>query len=704
MKKKYSNINKYIFVSILLAVMLIHYIIPDAYGETPLSLVIDGQQVVSDPEPFIKDERTLVPIRVVAENLKAEVTWDEENRIVHILKGDNEVILRIDSNLVEYKDKNGTSYGLIDVAPLIKEERTFVPIRLVSNALGASIEWDNNKRTVIVDSSLKSEYTPFFNVKISSVESGQVIEGTTFLETTLNGSAPVGSEEIKYLLLDQETAKGFVIARGTDFTESYKWMPSMEDNGDKILVAAFYDSNGNFLAGDAIPIEVEINPQIILTGLTENQLITSDRVPLGVELNFSAAYVKYEIINPDDDLYYISTGLDPLGGFTMIPVMEDNGNMSVKVIAYDLKGQAYEGDYVNVKVEVDRKLYLGGVVENQTIDGSVTLFASRNFNVSQTEYVAVDSKTGKETVLYKSGYGSYSWFPSPEMAGNKKLYVRVKDTAGNIYESERIAVNVAGTEKVLFQGIGPGQVVSGTVNLKVKSNVVLDSISYTLTNLSTGTSKVIGKSNDYMTEYAYTPSTSDTGNWSVRAQATYEGREIITEEVKFTIYMEKLYTALPIIEKDKFLDLVSGLAKETEQVTGMSAALQTAQAILETGWGQSIPVDKYDGQFSNNLFGIKGTGSSGSVTSNTWEEYNGVAFRIDAEFRAYNNVTESWDDHNDLLLTKSRYEPFREVMFDGIQGAWALRRCGYATDSQYSVKLIEIINIYNLKALDETTI
>ena len=136
----------------------------------------------------------------------------------------------------------------------------------------------------------------------------------------------------------------------------------------------------------------------------------------------------------------------------------------------------------------------------------------------------------------------------------------------------------------------------------------------------------------------------------------------------------------------------------------MSAALQTAQAILETGWGQSVPVDKYDGQFSNNLFGIKGTGSAGSVTSNTWEEYNGVSFRIDDEFRAYNNVSESWADHNDLLLTKSRYEPFREVMFDSTQGAWALRRCGYATDSQYSVKLINIINLYNLKELDETTI
>ena len=684
--------------------MFVQYFVPNAYAETPLKIVIDGQEVSADPEPFIKDDRTLVPIRVIAENLNAEVSWDNDNRIVHISKGNNEVLLRIDSNLIEYTNENGTSYSMIDVAPLIKEDRTFVPIRLVSNALGVGIEWDNTDRTVYVDSSEKSEITPFFDVEISSVESGQVIAKTTYLETTLNSSSPEGSAEIRYLLLDQATSKGFIIAKGTDLTASYKWMPSMEDNGDKILVVAFYDKSGKFLAGDAIPVKVDIIPQINLTGLTENQLITADRVLLGAELNYSAAYVKYEIINPDTDAYYLSPGLDPLGGFTMIPVMEDNGNMSVRVIAYDTKGESYKSNYVNVKVEVDRKLNLGGVAENQTIDSSVILFTSRNFNVSETEYIAVDTETGAETVLYKDGYGSYSWFPGPDMAGNKELYVRVKDTAGNTYTSKRINVNVAGTEKVLLQGVGPGQVVSGTVSLKIKSNVVLNSIKYILTNLKTGETKVVGQGQDYLAEYSYTPGTGDAGNWSIRAEGTYAGKTIITEEVQFTIYTEKLYTALPIIEKDKFMDLASELATDTRETTGMSAALQAAQAILETGWGQSVPVDKYDGQFSNNLFGIKGTGTFGSVTSNTWEEYNGVSFRIDAEFRAYNNVSESWADHNDLLLTKSRYEPFREVMFDSTQGAWALRRCGYATDSQYSIKLIDIINRYNLKALDETTI
>lgn len=693
MKKKLFNWKT--IVMMLMVVMLVN-VAPNAYAQSPIKLIIDGKTITADPEAFIKNDRTLVPLRVIAEELNADVQWDNENRIVHISKEDMHVALQIDSHLIEYTIDNETIYNLSDVAPLIKEDRTFVPIRLVSNALGVGIDWDNDKRAVIIDSSEESQIEPFFNMKISSVKSGQTIKGTTTLSSTI-GNIPEKAAEIKYLLLDKETKKGFIVAKGNDLNSTYTWIPAMEDEGKKVLVAAIYDARGNFLAGDSIPVTIDIVPEIKLTGLNEGELVTADSVPLGAELNFSAASVRYEIINPDTDAYYISSNLDPLGGFTMIPVMEDNGNMSLRVVAYDMSGNAYYGNYVNVKVDVDRYLYLGGVTSGQTVDGSVTLRTSRNFNVSETEYIVVDATTGAETVLYKAGYGSYSWFPGPDMAGNKLLYVRVKDTKGNIFTSNSIKVNVVGTPKVLLQGVGPGQVVTGTFNLNIKSNITPESVKYILTNLKTGASTVV-------TGQSYTPGTADSGSWSLRAEAVYGGKTLKTEEVKFSIYTGKLYTALPIVAKDQFLDFASNLAVEAKNKTGMSAALQTAQAILETGWGQSVPVDKYTGQLSNNLFGIKGTGSAGSVTSNTWEEYNGISFRIDAEFRAYNDVRESWNDHKELLLTRERYAPFRAVMFDSTQGAWALRRCGYATDSSYAIKLIDIINRYNLRELDKVGI
>ncbi|HPV85131.1 MAG TPA: stalk domain-containing protein [Sedimentibacter sp.] len=689
-----------ILILLLILIALVQYSAPDAYAEDLIKIVIDGKRIKPDVDPYISNDRTLVPIRVIAEELDSVVEWDNDNRAVHISKEDIHILLRIDSYLVEYTNDNETSYTIIDVTPQITGDRTFVPIRLISNALGVKIEWDNDKRTVYIDSSERSEVTKFFDVEISSVKPGQTITGTTELYTKINNEIPKGAKEIKYLLLDRDTAKGFVIAGGSNINTPYEWVPAMEDNGQKVLVSAFYDAQGNFLAGDSIPVTVKINPQIELKGIREGQLITTHSVPLSTKLNFSASYVKYEMINPDNGAVYLSPGVDPEQSFTMIPVMEDNGNMSVRVIAYDTKGNAYKGEYVNIGIDVDRYLYLGGVKNGQTIDGSVTLLAQRNFNVTDTEYIMVDNSTGEETLLFKSGYGSYSWFPGPEDAGSKDLYVRVKDTAGNTHVSSRVTVNVVGTPKLMLQGIGPGQVLTQAADLNIKTNVNLDSIKYILTNVRTGNEIIISEKSTGV----IIPEKGDDGTWTIRAQGTYGGRTIKSEEVKFTIYTGQLYSAKPVIEKDKYLDLVSGLAVNTRKTTGMSAALQVAQAILETGWGQSVPVDKYDGKFSYNLFGIKGEGTKGSVTSNTWEEYNGVAFRIDAEFRAYNNEKESWQDHKDLLLLRERYAPFREVMYDSTKGAWALKRCGYATDSQYAIKLIDIIERYDLKELDEVTI
>ena len=687
-----------IFISLLLVITLIQYSAPEAYAEGPIRLIIDGKRITSDVDPFISNDRTLVPIRIIAEELDSVVEWDNNNRAVYISKEDIHIVLRIDSYLVEYTNDNETTYTMIDVAPQIKEDRTFVPIRLISNALGVGIEWNNDQRAVHIDSKESSNVTPFFDVEISSVKSGQTITGTTDLY--INSQIPTGAKSIKYLLLDSDTAKGFVIAAGTDLTKTYEWIPAMENNGSKVLVAAFYDAQGKFLAGDSIPVKVKIAPQIKLNGIAENQLIKEDKVPLSTTLNFMASYVKYEMINPDNGAYYISPGVDPEQEFNMIPVVEDNGRLSVRAIAYDTKGNAYEGEYVNIKIDVDNYLYLGGVKQGQTIDGSVTLLGLRNFNVTDTEYYIIDNKSGVETLMHKAGFGSYTWFPAPEEAGSKDLYVKVKDTSGNTHTSKRITVNVTGNPKLLLQGVGPGQVLTSTANLSVKTNVKLDSIKFILTNTKTGAARVIGESSST----SFTPAAGDSGSWSLRAEGTYSGKTVKSEEVKFTIYTGQLYSAKPVIEKDLYLDMVSDLAVSTSSKTGMSAALQVAQAILETGWGQSVPVDKYDGKFSYNLFGIKGEGTKGSVTSNTWEEYNGVTFRIDAEFRAYKNEKESWQDHKDLLLLRERYAPFREVMYDSTQGAWALKRCGYATDSQYSIKLIDIINRYDLRELDETTI
>ncbi len=73
----------------------------------------------------------------------------------------------------------------------------------------------------------------------------------------------------------------------------------------------------------------------------------------------------------------------------------ENGDYSFKVRAYDGEGKSYESETITAKVQVEPKLTLTGVSEGQTIDKPVNLLASRNFDVSETEYILRDPQYGK---------------------------------------------------------------------------------------------------------------------------------------------------------------------------------------------------------------------------------------------------------------------------------------------------------------------
>lgn len=700
-----KNINKLLKAGILLLTLILitflsNYPKPAVYAEESLRLVIDGKDVTSTAMPIIRNARTLVPLRVVAEQMGAEVSWNEKDRTVLIEKDNESIKLKIDSRLIQ-TDKGGKQSFLSDVAPLIIESRTYVPLRLIGNTLGIGVEWSESNRLVSVDSAKPASFEPFFNTKIINISQGQTITSKTALKISASGQSLKNASEIKYILMNPDTYKGDVIARGSQLDGQYSWIPRLKQKGDQVLIAAVYDKNGKFIEGDAVHVKVNIDPKVSVKGVAQGQVISGD-LSLSADLNFVASYIKYEVLNLDKGSGSLTSETDPYGSYKWTPQFDNNGNAGFKIIAYDEGGASYESDMITARVEVSKQLSLTGVSSGQTIDKAVSLLASRNFGVSETEYVLKDKSTGKETTIAKIPWGSYKWFPGPEVSGDKSIFVRVKDGSGNIYESPAINIKLPGKAVVFLDGIGPKQVVTDSVKLKATSNVKLDSVNYVVKDQNTGTKKVIASGQKPSVEYTYTPGSS--GNYQIQVEGFYSGNKVLSEQIPFKVYLGKIYGPKPIVEKDRFMGLASGLARKSWESTGMSAALQTAQAILETGWGQSVPVDKYSGKFSNNLFGIKGTSTAGSVISNTWEEYNGTTFRIDAEFRAYKNINESWNDHKKLLLEKERYGIFRDVMHDSTLGAWAIRRAGYATDSQYPIKLMNLIKQYNLQDLDRISI
>ena len=100
---------------------------------------VDNEAVIYDAAPVIRNDRTLVPIRIVTETLGGKVDWNGVTK---------EVTLHIDGK--EIKMTVGKTLEKYGVAPVIIDGRTFVPVRFVADELGATVAWDNATKTVTI--------------------------------------------------------------------------------------------------------------------------------------------------------------------------------------------------------------------------------------------------------------------------------------------------------------------------------------------------------------------------------------------------------------------------------------------------------------------------------------------------------------------------------------------------------------------------
>ena len=143
-----------------------------------------------------------------------------------------------------------------------------------------------------------------------------------------------------------------------------------------------------------------------------------------------------------------------------------------------------------------------------------------------------------------------------------------------------------------------------------------------------------------------------------------------------------------------FINQIAPGAIAAQQTYGVPAAVTIAQAIDESGWGQSALASE-----DHNLFGIKGTGPAGSVALPTQEVYDGQTVNITADFRVYHDVAQSIDDHGKLLAESGSYSAAMASKQSPNSFANALTGV-YATDPGYGSQLIDLMRKYNLYRYD----
>ena len=127
-----------------------------------VALTLNGAPLEGDVPALIQGDRTLVPVRLVGEALSAQVLWVQETGQVILVKGEDLIVLTVDSGtaLVNGAAKELPGGVPAQVVRYAGADRTMVPLRFVSEELGAEVTWDQATYTAHLTADLPQEVPP----------------------------------------------------------------------------------------------------------------------------------------------------------------------------------------------------------------------------------------------------------------------------------------------------------------------------------------------------------------------------------------------------------------------------------------------------------------------------------------------------------------------------------------------------------------
>ncbi|CAM3105653.1 copper amine oxidase N-terminal domain-containing protein [Paenibacillus sediminis] len=217
-----------------------------------MQIKVEGVTIASDVKPEIKNNRTMVPLRFISENLGAKVNWSSSE--VTLAKSDMLVILKVKSKTAV---KNGKP-TLLDATPYIKNNRIMVPLRFIAETFNSSVEFRNSTVSV--------EPAPFVldGVKVKALQH-EVYYTMGSIVKQINGSA---YNEAIYHIFEN---KGSKVNAPAGYTSSVQELTP----GDYYMVGKFdfLDQKGNSIKQfDLYTLShSEGNPDVMLYDATENQ-------------------------------------------------------------------------------------------------------------------------------------------------------------------------------------------------------------------------------------------------------------------------------------------------------------------------------------------------------------------------------------------------------------------------------------------------
>lgn len=354
----FNKLKKYLLSLTIILTMVAPCL--NVFGADPVYVKLNGVPIYyTDAQPQIMNQRAMVPFRQTAETLGATVEWNKETETATLRKGDRVVVHTMRSSVITVNGKAST----FDTPSAVIQDRTMMPVRMLSEALGNPVTWDNSTRTVniIADEPIVVSLVP----DKTTINSGEKINiAVTATSTT---------DRIKILDVNDNNsiiAEANTYSTNSDGTRlfSVPWTPSVAKSTFKTLKAVpgnatTYNQNESAYKVCAISINADITPKITSITPSKKEVERGDKIKLTIEANGNTECVKLtkgdntkitEIKN-----YKLADNNANRRVFETDITLEDRGDVEFKAYAGTLSG-GYNSNYESLKLTV------GGVGSTST--------------------------------------------------------------------------------------------------------------------------------------------------------------------------------------------------------------------------------------------------------------------------------------------------------------------------------------------------
>jgi N-acetylmuramoyl-L-alanine amidase len=394
----------------------------------PISLMIKGQDVFSDTPGIIVNERALVPIAAIFNELGIKYSWIQASEEIEFNVNGKSVVMQIDNKNAKI---NGVNTLLPDgVAPRIFSYdgigRTYVPVRFVTEILGLSVSWINETRTVAINKQEQTMTGAYLNYKNKYPEIRLKVTGEVEATSFVIGGADVGGQD--QIVVDVQNTNLNITTMDKNWSKTGNtWIYDIYDgifgldrveltmtstNPKTTRLTLFQNERrGHDISYDATTKELVIRLINTVNEVTVDKIFSTDTVVIKTSENpmFQPTVEGNKII------------VDVIGSYLHanegIKEMIAVNKGKIKSVTYEQRKEAYYApwdDITRVTIELfEAPTYDDFYVEER---GSEILVYVSDNPINNFDYVKLDSfKSNLSIRLFENSNVSYNYNPDTKM-------------------------------------------------------------------------------------------------------------------------------------------------------------------------------------------------------------------------------------------------------------------------------------------------